>query len=35
MSTLDLFREDAQLRDCEATLLRAAERGLLLDRTVF
>ena len=35
MSTLDLFREDAQLRDCEATLLRADERGLLLDRTVF
>lgn len=35
MSTLDLFREDAQLRDCAATLLRVDERGLLLDRTVF
>ncbi len=35
MSTLDLFREDAQLRECEATLLRVDERGLLLDRTVF
>jgi misacylated tRNA(Ala) deacylase len=30
-----LFREDAQLRECTATLLRADERGLLLDRTVF
>lgn len=35
MSTQDLFREDAQLRECSATLLRADERGLLLDRTVF
>jgi len=35
MSTVDLFREDAQLRECEATLLRIDERGLLLDRTVF
>ncbi|MET0210108.1 MAG: alanyl-tRNA editing protein [Burkholderiaceae bacterium] len=35
MSTVDLFREDAQLRECTATLLRADERGLLLDRTVF
>ena len=35
MSTQDLFREDAQLRDCAATLLRVDERGLLLDRTVF
>ncbi|WP_416759248.1 alanyl-tRNA editing protein [Roseateles sp. So40a] len=35
MSTQDLFREDAHLRECEATLLRADERGLLLDRTVF
>lgn len=34
-ATLDLFREDAQLRECSATLLRADERGLLLDRTVF
>ncbi len=33
--TQDLFREDAQLRECSATLLRADERGLLLDRTVF
>jgi misacylated tRNA(Ala) deacylase len=30
-----LFRENAQLRECRATLLRADERGLLLDRTVF
>ncbi len=35
MSTVDLFREDAQSRECSATLLRADERGLLLDRTVF
>jgi len=35
MSTIDLFREDPQLRECTATLLRADERGLLLDRTVF
>ncbi len=35
MSTLDLFREDAQLRECTARLLRADERGILLDRTVF
>ena len=35
MSTVDLFREDATLRECTATLLRADERGLLLDRTVF
>ncbi|WP_077034431.1 alanyl-tRNA editing protein [Pelomonas sp. KK5] len=33
--TIDLFREDATLRECSATLLRADERGLLLDRTVF
>lgn len=34
-ATLDLFREDATLRECTARLLRADERGLLLDRTVF
>jgi misacylated tRNA(Ala) deacylase len=34
-ATEDLFREDATLRECAATLLRADERGLLLDRTVF
>jgi misacylated tRNA(Ala) deacylase len=33
--TEDLFREDAMLRECTATLLRADERGLLLNRTVF
>lgn len=35
MATQDLFREDATLRECTATLLRVDERGLLLDRTVF
>ncbi|MFG6446695.1 alanyl-tRNA editing protein [Roseateles sp. BYS180W] len=33
--TQDLFREDAQLRECSATVLRVDERGILLDRTVF
>ncbi len=31
----ELFREDANLRECAASLLRIDERGLLLDRTVF
>lgn len=35
MATQDLFREDATLRECPATLLRVDARGLLLDRTVF
>jgi misacylated tRNA(Ala) deacylase len=35
LPTQDLFREDAQLRECRAALLRVDERGLLLDRTVF
>jgi misacylated tRNA(Ala) deacylase len=34
-ATLDLFREDAQLRECTAVVLRVDERGILLDRTVF
>ena len=33
--TLDLFREDAQLRECTASVLRVDERGILPDRTVF
>lgn len=33
--TLDLFREDAHLRECPATVLQVDERGILLDRTVF
>ncbi|MEO3711376.1 alanyl-tRNA editing protein [Roseateles flavus] len=33
--TQDLFRDDAGLLECTARLLRADERGLLLDRTVF
>lgn len=33
--TEDLFREDAQLRECQARVVRADERGVLLDRTVF
>ena len=35
MKTEELFREDATLRECSATLLRADERGLVLDRSVF
>ncbi|MDT9000064.1 alanyl-tRNA editing protein [Paucibacter sp. APW11] len=34
-ATEELFREDALLRECTGILLRADERGLLLDRTVF
>ena len=33
--TVPLFREDAYQRQCEATVLAADERGILLDRTVF
>ena len=34
--TLPLFREDAYLRDCDATVLAVNERGgIVLDRTVF
>ena len=34
-STEELFREDATLLECSATVLSADERGVLLDRTVF
>lgn len=33
--TVELFREDARLRDCEATVVAVDERGIRLDRTVF
>ncbi len=33
--TDELFREDATLADCEATVLMHAEGGVILDRTVF
>lgn len=33
--TVPLFREDAYQRDCEATVLAADERGIILDQTVF
>ena len=36
MQTLPLFRDDAYLRDCDATVLAVNERGgIILDRTVF
>lgn len=35
MKTQDLFRDESQLRECSASLLRADAQGLLLDRTVF
>jgi len=35
MTTERLFYQDAYLRDCEAEVLRADERGIVLDRTVF
>ena len=33
--TQDLFRQDAYLRDCRATVLAVGEQGIVLDRTVF
>lgn len=34
-STIELFRDDARLRDCEARVIGIDERGIRLDRTVF
>ena len=33
--TLELFREDAYLKSCEAQIMGIDERGIILDRTVF
>ncbi|MDD0838855.1 alanyl-tRNA editing protein [Curvibacter sp. HBC61] len=33
--TQDLFRQDAQLRECSATVTALSEAGVVLDRTVF
>jgi misacylated tRNA(Ala) deacylase len=33
--TEELFRDDSTLRECAATVVRADERGVVLDRTVF
>ena len=35
MSTEELFREDARLRDCNARIASIDDRGIHLDRTVF
>jgi misacylated tRNA(Ala) deacylase len=35
MATEELFREDAQLLTCQATVLTVEETGIVLDRTVF
>jgi misacylated tRNA(Ala) deacylase len=35
LETVPLFRDDAYQRACEATVLSAGERGIVLDRTVF
>jgi misacylated tRNA(Ala) deacylase len=35
LTTDELFREDAGLRDCEARIVAVDERGIRLDRTVF
>ena len=35
MTTEQLFREDAALAECEATVLSADDEGIVLDRTVF
>ena len=33
--TQDLFRQDAYLQDCDATVMSVGESGIVLDRTVF
>lgn len=33
--TEELFREDSQLRECEARIVAVTEQGVVLDRTVF
>jgi misacylated tRNA(Ala) deacylase len=33
--TQELFREDAYLQQCEATIVQVSEAGIILDRTVF
>jgi len=35
VTTEQLFREDAALAECEATVLSAGDEGIVLDRTVF
>jgi misacylated tRNA(Ala) deacylase len=35
LETVPLFRDDAYQRTCDATVLSADERGIVLDRTVF
>ena len=35
MATEELFRDDSYLKECDATVLSADERGIVLDRTVF
>jgi misacylated tRNA(Ala) deacylase len=35
MSTLELYRDDAYLRACDATVIAVDERGIQLDQTVF
>lgn len=35
MTTIELFREDAYLRSCDAKVVAVDERGIQLDRTVF
>ncbi len=35
MSTRELFRADAYLKDCEATVLAVNEHGIQLDQTIF
>lgn len=33
--TIELFRDDSYLKECEATVVSADERGICLDRTIF
>ena len=33
--TIELYREDAYLRECDATIVAIDARGIRLDRTIF
>ena len=33
--TEELFREDAYLKTCDATVTAVSEQGIVLDRTIF
>ena len=35
MSTVELFREDGYLKDCQATVTAVTEESIVVDQTVF